>query len=318
MRHVRMLGLCLVAVLALSALASSSAMANEKSEKAEFAAFTNCPFHQSSAAGYEIIACNWAESSYKERWLSNAQREKWEEEHGGPPAGLLSHFTAGNISVGLKLPIVLQGGFALNSVIEETEPAEAFEFIAAQGAESIQAVAQPGPSLKKLVNSATLSESEQNRFNYYLHIAKQTKTTATVELAGPASGIHFNLGNLLNGTGTAFRFPVKVKLGNGFFGPDCYVGSNENPVVVEYTSGTAGSLPGKVGEQTFGSGIATVSGDTLVASGFSSPAVENCGVEGSADKAMDEAIGLPSSDNTSVLNGVLKLTASANAEAHGI
>jgi hypothetical protein len=303
-RHLRMLGLGLIAALALGGLVASSASAAKASEQAEFQAFANCPFHEFTAGGYEVAGCTWATSSYKERWASTKQKEEWEEAHGAPE-GLKSDFTAGNVTVALKLPIELKGGFAENPEIEGTE---GLEWVAAKGVATIQPVAQKGPSLKKAVDVADLSEAELSRFEYATKVAKQTTTTATVELAGPASGIHLNLANLLEGEGTAFRFPVKVKLSNSFVGPDCYVGSDENPIVVNFTTGTSGSLKGKLGVLAFSpeGTLLTVWGDTLVASGFASPGVENCGVEGGADEAMDAALGLPSSENTSVLNGVLK------------
>ncbi len=185
------------------------------------------------------------------------------------------------------------------------------------GSPTIQPVAQAGPGLQKAVDKAELSPAERNRFNYYVKVAKEGKTTATIELAGPATAIHLNLANLLTEEGTAFSFPVKVKLGNGFFGNNCYVGNDEHPIVVNFTTGTAGELKGKTGALVVNAAsIITTWGDTLVASGFASPGVEGCGVEGGADKAIDAALGLPSTNNMSVLNGVLKLTGRENAEEH--
>jgi hypothetical protein len=305
--------LCVVgAVVAMGLMGATSAMAEETAkEKADWRSFENCPFHQLSVGGFEVTICSWAQSSYKEKWLSKTQKEEYETTHGAP-AGLLSHFTAGNVSVPLKLPITLRAGFG----ISQPETTESLETVGASGTATIQPVAQAGPSLTKSVNTADLSPSELDRYNYYVKIAKETKTTATVELAGPASVIHLNLANLLNGEGTAFKFPVKVRIGNGFVGPNCYVGSDEHPIVVDFTTGTSGELQGKLGVlATNGEGtLLTTWGDTLVASGFESPGVENCGVEGGADAAIDAALGLPSSNNTSVLNGVLKI---AGAEVVG-
>jgi hypothetical protein len=311
-RHVRMLTLfALGAALAMALVGPASAVANkEATEKAEFQAFANCPFHE-IVEEHPLNACTWAQSSYKERWESKTQKEAYEAEH-GPTPGLLSHFTAGNISVALKLPITLRGGVTE----KEIEPTE-LVFSGAEGAPTIQPVAQAGPPLTKSVDKADLSGSELDRFNYYVKVAKETKTTATVELAGSARNIHLNLANLLDGEGTAFSFPVKVKLGSGFVGSNCYVGSDENPIVVNFTTGTSGELQGKLGQLTFGEmGILTTWGNTLVASGFASPGAEGCGVEGGADEAINAALGLPSSNNSSVLNGVLKLAGAENVEEH--
>jgi len=46
--------------------------------------------------------------------------------------------------------------------------------------------------------------------------------------------------------------------------------------------------------------------------------VHGCGVAGRADEAIDSALGLPSSNNTAVLNGVLKQVGSEAVEEHGI
>jgi hypothetical protein len=308
-RYVRMplLVLGLLAMLALALVGAGSAMAEEASQ---FQAFANCPFH-AIVEEHELNACTWAESSYKERWLNKAQKEQYETEH-GPTPGVNSYFTAGNVTVPLRLGITLRGGVTE----KEVEPTELI-WSGAEGAPTIEPVVQKGPSLKNSVDTALLSPSELNRYNYYAKVAKKRKTTVTVELAGSASNIHLDLANLLNGEGRAFGFPVKVKLGNGFFGPNCYVGTDESPIEVNYTTGTEGALQGKTGVLVFSEeGIITTWGNTLVASGFASPGVEGCGVEGGADEAIDAALGLPSPSNTSVLNGVLKLAGRENVEEH--
>lgn len=302
------LGLLGAMVTALFSAGSAMGMSNEE---AEFQAFVNCPVN-AIVEEHELNACTWAQSSYKERWESKKQKETYEEQH-GPTAGINSFFTAGNVTVPLRLGITLKGGVTE----KEEEPTELL-WSGAEGAPTIAPVAQKGPSLAKAVDKADLSQSELNRFNYYLKVAKETKTTATIELAGSASDIHLDLANLLDEEGRAFGFPVKVKLGNGFFGPNCYVGSDENPIVVNFTTGQSGELHGKLGVLTSNAGgnILTTWGDTLVATGFASPGVEGCGVEGGADEAINAALGLPSPNSTSVLNGVLKLAGREAVEEH--
>jgi hypothetical protein len=141
--------------------------------------------------------------------------------------------------------------------------------------------------------------------------------TAAVEQAG--AGIQVNLDNLLGREGSAFTFPVKVKLSNPFLGNTCDVGSDTNPIVVELTTGTSGSLKGKVGSvikfdrNEF---ILTVFTDTLVNETFASPGVEGCGVEGGADAAINSKLGLPypAGHNSTVLNGTLKLVEGERAK----
>jgi hypothetical protein len=309
------LALVAIAVLAMTLVGTASASAETEREKAEWQAFANCPAYDITIHGGEVTACSWGLSSYKERWASNKQKEEWEEREGRAAPLQLSHFTAGNVSVNLKLPITLKLGLAENPE-EETQE---LDVVGARGAETIAAVAQRGPNLRKTVDSADLSGAELDRYNYYVRVAKQTKTTATIELAGPADALHLNLANLLGEEGNAFVFPVKVKLGNAFLGNDCYVGSDENPIVVPMTTGPSGELRGKAGTLAFNpeGTLLTVWGDTLVATGFEAPGVEGCGVEGGADEAVDAALGLPSASNTAVLNGILKQTGAETAEEHG-
>jgi len=315
MRSIKLLGPCLLTMLALGASAASPALATlvqygedkeTEKEHAEFLAFANCPF----GAGAELD-CSWAQTSYTEQWPSKKIREAYEAEH-GKPAELLSQLTAGKVTVPLKLSIILRGGIAFENEGEE-------RWVGAQGAETIQAVPQAAQPLNKDVDTALLSPAELNRYNYYVKISKETKVTAAVELAGPASAIQVNVGHLLEEQGTAFAFPVKLKLSNPFVGPDCYAGSDANPIVVELTTGASGALHGKNGSGLRGDRhgfILTLTTNTLVNNTFASPGVEGCGIEGGADAAIDSALGLPSASgqNRTVLNGTLKLATGENAK----
>lgn len=314
MRHLRMAVSCLVAAFALAAMASSSAIAatscpkgqvlygstcETEKEHASFQAFRFCPFNT------EATACPWAQSSAKEKWPSKKLKEEWEETHGGTTPNQISEFTSGKVTVLLKKPITLQGG--LQEVEEEGNVK--LVWVAAEGAPSITPVAQAGPALTKFVDASKLSGAERERYTFYAKVSKETKTTATVEEAGPASAIVVNLGNLLTGEGEAFGFPVKVKLSNPFLGNNCYVGSDAHPIMTEFTSGSSGGLQGKVGTLTFtnpGTQL-EIANNTIVSSTFAVPGVEGCGVEGGADEALNSGIGLPSpTGNSAVLNGTLR------------
>lgn len=328
MRHVRMLGLSLLVVLALAAVSSASASAAEgcksgqilygatcetAKEHATYQYLANCPFDAPLREGYETIeedgTCVGGESFYTEHWNSKQQREEWEQAYGRPVPGLKSYFTAGKVTVPLRYSITLRGG--LEPRIGGNEELEEFIWIGAEGAPTIEPVAQPSISLTKGVNKALLSPSELERFTYYTKVAKQTRTTAAVELAGPTEGVKVNIGNQLTEEGTAFTFPVKVHLRSPFLGENCYVGSDEHPIFVPFTTGQDGELRGKLGRIDFSNHgeILEIWGDTLVSSSFSSPGVENCGIDGGADEAIDSALGLPSATgNSSVLNGLLLLS----------
>jgi hypothetical protein len=314
-KQIKVFGLSLVATFAMAAVAAGSVGAETIREHSTWQAFANCPFHTPpfNEEYEELTACVWGTSSYKERWQSKAQQEQWETSHGQPEPGLLSQFTAGKVTVALKMPILLRGGFEIPIEGEE------ILWIAAREAPTIQPVPQKTIPITKGVNRSLLSPKELERYEYYVHTAKQTKTYATVELAGPAEQIHLNLSHQLEEEGTAFVFPVKVKLSNPFLGENCYVGSDSSPIKVPFTTGQDGELHGKLGLLTteHEGGVLVIWGDTLVSSSFSAPGVEGCGVEGGADEAVDSALGLPSATgNTSVLNGVLRLAGSEEVEAH--
>lgn len=104
-----------------------------------------------------------------------------------------------------------------------------------------------------------------------------------------------------------FEFPVKVHLANAFVGEHCYVGSDENPIVVKFTTGESGSLIGKVGAIRGSTAGIIVDNDTLVSEPNESPGVEGCEIDDGADAAMDSTLGLPSATgNSAVLDGTLK------------
>jgi len=284
-------------------------------EHSAYQAFANCDFGAPPLGeGYtKLEICVGGESFYKETWESKAQEEAYLSGHPEYHPGQVSYFTAGKVKVYLKNSIALRGGFEGN---EKT--INVLTWIAAVGAETIQPVRQNSIPLPKAVNKALLSLSELERYDYYVHHAKETKTYATVELAGPAENIKLNLEALLAEKGTAFIFPVKVKLSNPFFGENCYVGSNSKPIDVPFTDGVSGELTGKRGQfggEPASNEILVDWGQTLVSSSFESPGVEGCGVGGGADEAINSALGLPAATgNTSVLNGVLKLVSSEPAE----
>ena len=290
----------MAAVFALSAMTAGQALAKEAckmygehcetlEEHASFQAFSSCPFE---VPGVELCA---AGSSYEHETNGKGRSNK---------ESAISFFTAGKVTVELKKPIRLRIG-----LVPVPEHVNEFSAVAPVGVPAIEPVAQAGPPVTKDVNTALLSTSELERYDYWVHHVKETKTYATVELAGSVESLHVQLGNVLSGHGTAFVFPVKVKLSNPFVGNECYVGSNANPIDVPFTTGEAGELHGKTGLFEEESNAILVDYDqSLVSNEFASPGVEGCGVDGGADEAVDSALGLPSATgNTSLLNSVFRL-----------
>jgi hypothetical protein len=137
---------------------------------------------------------------------------------------------------------------------------------------------------------------------------------ATTELAAPASSIILNQPFLEIEEGTALYLPVKVKLENALFGSECYVGSSSEPIKLELTSGTSGTLKGKLGELSTKAegGILVVKNNTIVDSAFAAPEAKGCGIGGILDGLINSKLGLPAkTGNTAVLNNTIE---EANAE----
>jgi hypothetical protein len=304
-RYLRMLGLCLATLFALTAMTAGQALAKEAckqygshcetlKEHEAYQAFVHCPF----ATGTEFCA---AGSSYAYETGANGKPLNGKE-------GAVSYFTAGKVTVDLTKPIKLNVGLGFTGTVNE------FFAISPVGVPAIEPVAQKAPPLTKDVNTAVLPPSELERYEYLVHQAHETKTYATIEAAGPIDSLVVNLGNIIGTSGTAFVFPVKVHLTSSFVGEDCYVGSEEHPIDVPFTTGKAGELEGSAGKFSQESEILVEYAQRLVSDEFVSPGVENCGINGGADEAIDSALGLPSaSGNSSLLNSVFRLVVAEEA-----
>ena len=285
MRHVRTLGVCLVAVFALGAIAAGPALA----AKNVWAKFAECPLNSPE----EITACIYAKT--------------------GPEA----FFQAGKVTVHFVKPIVLQVG------LKENEETGHLTVIAAEQGHSVTKVPEPAPPLTEDINAELLPEAEKARYEAYLAAGHSTKTTATIELAAPAGDITLNEAALIEESKeTSLGFPVMIHLNNAFVGKECYVGSTSAPITVPYITGETEPPPpntpihGALGEiKVIGEGnILQILNDHLVNNSYASPGVQGCGKSGGADAAMNSAMGLPSpaATNASELVGELN---QAGAEA---
>jgi len=141
-----------------------------------------------------------------------------------------------------------------------------------------------------------------------------TGVTATVELAGPASAIKLNNLAALIQSGTALEMPVKIKLGNPFLGSSCYIGSNSNPIVWKFTTGTTSPpapnkpITGSPGTLTANEGTTIVrdTGAKLVDNSFAVPGASGCGgflFSWAVDPFVNSIVGIPSAagNNAAVL-----------------
>lgn len=126
-----------------------------------------------------------------------------------------------------------------------------------------------------------------------------------VELAGPitpatvvdptATQTFFCAAGPLNGCfGTsspsiALRVPIKVHLHNAVLGPNCYIGSNANPIILNLEeTPTSHSVAGGNGSATILTGV-EVADDT-----FAAPGASGCGLAGLLDPILNAKVGLPS------------------------
>jgi hypothetical protein len=225
------------------------------------------------------------------------------------------YFQIGAKTVPLENPVILQGGFG-----EEA-------FIGAENGETLAKVAQPVPGgLLGIVAPEWWPLWLQSWFNQQINEGL-TGVTATVELAAPASQIVLDTFALLIEQGTALSLPTKIKLDNPILGSHCYIGSDSNPVVIDFTSGETSPPPpnepihGSAGtlEVNETGTLITLSGGQLVNNSFGAPGASGCGGLFSffIDPLVDSLVGLPSpaGTNTAVLEGKLQAAEAAAVEA---
>jgi hypothetical protein len=166
------------------------------------------------------------------------------------------------------------------------------------------------------------SEKQHNKINEGL-----TGVTATVEVAGPESKIKVNTLALLFEVGTALSLPLKIKLDNVLLGSHCYIGSDSEPIVIDFTSGETSPPPpnepihGSAGtfESNEAETLFTLSGGQLVNNPYGAPEANGCGGIFSffIDPLVNSLLELPSppGTNTAVLEGVLKSAEAAAVKA---
>jgi hypothetical protein len=220
-------------------------------------------------------------------------------------------FQIGKKTVPLKNPVVLQGGIEVNEA--ETE----IVFVGAENGETLSKTPQTVPGgLLGIEAPKSWPLILQILFNETINKGL-TGVTATVELAGPASKVSINPENVLFEEGIGLGLPTKIKLSNSFLGNNCYIGSNSNPVQIDFTSGETSPPPpnkpihGSAGAFSIGKQeMITLSGGSLVNNSFAAPKSSGCGGIFSffVDPFVDSLVGLPSpaGTNTAILEGKLE------------
>ena len=272
-------------MFALVLVALSAASSASAAPKGEFAAFAECP-----TSNPELTACLVARA-----------------ESGS--------ITFGNTTVPIVNTQTLQGGF----INEETGE---MKFVGAQNGNTLTKTPQKVPGGLLGIKCNEISNGALRKACELVFENKLTGVYATIELAAPASDIYLNEGNLEAEMGTALTLPVKVKLENPLLGSECYIGSNASPIVVPLTTGTSGSLKGKLG--TVGSRaegqILVISNNTLVNNTIAVPGVTGCGgvFAPILDKVIDAKLAIPAAAPTNkvILNGTLEQTSAELAREH--
>lgn len=277
------------ALVAAMLVPASQALGQSHNPTGAFASFTECPL-----SNPEITFCVHSESD------------------GG-------FFTVGSKTVPLVNPVILQGGIKIGEGGETL-------FVGAENGETLSKTPQPVPGgLTGVVAPEWWPSWLKSWFNNHINEGF-TGVTATVELAAPASAIELNTLNLLLEQGTALGLPVKIKLDNFLLGNNCYIGSNSNPVQIDFTSGTTEPPPpnepisGSAGTPVVSEGgnLITISGGQLVNNSFGAPEADGCGGLFSffIDPLVNSILELPApaGTNTAALEGKIQTAISSAVE----
>ncbi len=288
MRHVRILGLCLVAAFAVSAVAAMPALAKSGYTVESLTQYKGCP-----VSNTEINDCFAGVTA------------------GGSKGGF---FQLGNVVVKLNKPIVLQGGFI------GTE-GELTVIGAANGYQTLEA-----PELKVQGGLGLITTRDQEEAGWPESLKqsfkeakknKETSLNVKIELAGgnlisetPGA---LNTENIIEGKGTAFKLPLKVRMINSWVeklgGGPCEIGSETSPVWQDLTS----EDPGAVGKFSEGYEFLTIelAESRLVDLGWPVEAgsdANGCGSgedEAYVDAAINKVLELPGQHGITILQGNL-------------
>jgi hypothetical protein len=213
-------------------------------------------------------------------------------------------YTIGGRTVPLVNPIVLQGGY--------TAEAPEARFHGALNGETLSKTPQPvGGGLQGVTAPGWWPQLLQEWFNEQMGTGF-TGVTATIELVGPATTIELSYENLFLEEGTALGLPVRIKLDNATFGSNCYIGTTEEPVLLQLSTGPSGALAGTPGEFSLNpkETITSLNGIAVVDGTYALPSAEGCGgiVSEFVDPLVNSVFGLPSGSgkNAAALEGVLR------------
>jgi hypothetical protein len=289
-RHVRMLGLCLVAVFAVSAVFAASAMAKKDPWSLEtWGQYKYCPYELTEEEKYAVVNCVYGRTN------------------GGKEGG---EFKYGKISVRLNKPIVIQVGL-------KGAGANTVAYPASNGESLVDAEPEKVVGGLKVISSKIMKEAEWpealvEAFEAAKHNKEINKATVTVEMA---SNTCFEIigcvssQNLLNREGAAFILTLKVTLHNAWLeslgGGPCTIGSDEHPIEQNLTDET----PGWLASLQFGPGYYQVEAISQLVDIHwhikQESGASGCGNEeweSYIDKALNLALEIESSDGSELEN----------------
>jgi hypothetical protein len=293
-KNVRMLGLCLVAVFAMSAVVAASASAKKASgptriEQEEFKNFAECPTEVEEA--YDCV-------------------------HSITTGGI---FQVGKLKVKIVHPITLQGAIP-NPLTSGKE-----NIIPAKNGETLSPTPQPVPhgilSVLKPSKSDKAYLAECKNFE-----ASNCGVQGTAEYAGTGEIFLFNfIGEATPGV----VLPIKLHLTGSILGEHCYFGSNEDPVTVDFTTGPTSPEPpnepihGSTGHlsESPNEDILYDNGYEVVNNEFPAPEAQGCGNgenEAEIDGLIDAKLKLPAPDGSNELRlfGEQAIATAEEVKAH--
>ena len=270
MRHVKILGLCLVAMLAMSAttfVVASPAMAScnqeckEQKQKEKEEAKAQKTKEKEEAQEKKALETGVGDPWGVNNWHAFRacpweEAKEWKE---SPPAGISNcvdgvtiggkkggYFEYGHVKVLLAKSIKLQGGlWGEGSDTKFTPAREGYETLEAPELPVTGGLKVITPEIQEIAGwPQSLKESFKQATNKEANVKIEMAGNECFEVVGCLSNE-----NILFEEGVAFRLPLKVKITAPWLetltaGP-CYVGSDENPIHVNLTTegaGAAGSL----------------------------------------------------------------------------
>jgi hypothetical protein len=225
--------------------------------------------------------------------------------------------TIGNITTAVVEPVNVQFGFFIPPKDSNFYPAPAVPPLAGPSA-ILSTKSDPIPeSLTTALGCATATDAT------IVHICQRAQALGGVY--NQVSALAQEAGPITNFALLSWTQPVKFKLVNPLLGNNCYIGSDETPIVLNpsLSVGPGGGLfiendpAPTIHPDTFVLGI---NGAVASDSTFSAPGVTGCGPGGVANVAVDEALdassGLPAASgaNSLTLTGAFLIGATTASE----